>query len=430
MSHKPKQSAAPKPTEFYSEAGRTVPVWRAWQLASIALATLSLAGYWTLTSTAGEVRRAALVTPEGQPPRFTVLLAGRDIAYCYYRTPCQDQNSERAQRESRTDTLMLMKVDGTRVNILTVPRDTQAGSFDSFLDAGSQKINAAYAFGGPEQLVSRIEEITGERIDYYAVVRTDFVAAVISALGGLVVNVPAKIDFDDYAAGLHVHLESGPQRLNGKEAVAFLRMRKGVGDDYGRMDHQKAAIAQLVDKLRTPGGLAGALPAILRGFSGSVQTNADPALIQQMVPYLRDYKLSFATLPTREIPGTTNLMPDREALAELWGGASTTLASEQSVPVRIVDASGTGLGPKVAWALKARGFRVTEVSDSAISGERSQVFTLSEVGSAESVSRWLDLPRLQGLRFPVERGEVGVYLGTDARARYAELARLPLSLRP
>lgn len=435
MTKKPSKSSAPRPTEFYAEQGapsgrprgRTVPVWRAWQLAALTLSTLSLAGYWTLTSTAGEARRAAINTPTGEPPRFTVLLAGRDIAYCYYRTPCQDQNSERARRETRTDTLMLMKVDGTRVNILTIPRDTQIGGENAF-EAGYQKVNAAYAFGGPEQLVSRVEELTGDRIDYYAVVRTDYVAAVITALGGLVVNVPTRIKFDDFAADLHVDLQPGPQRLGGKEAVAFLRMRKGVGDDYGRMDHQKAAIAQLVDKLRTPGGLAGALPTILRGLSGSVETNADPALVQAMVPYLGEYKLSFATLPTREIKGSTNLAVDREALAALWGGGGATLASEGKAAVRIFDASGANLGARVAWALRARGFHVSGVSRQDVSGERSQVFTLDEVSSAENVSRWLDLPRLQGLRFPVESGEVGVYLGADAAVRYAELLNVPLTL--
>lgn len=418
----------PQPTTFYSERGRTVPGWRAWQLSAIALSTLSLAGYWVLTSTAGEARRALMTTP-GEPPRFTLLLAGRDIAYCGYHLPCEDQNSERARRETRTDSIMLIKVDGADVNVLNIPRDTQVGNFEPGLTWDVQKVNAAYAFGGPERLAQRVEEITGERIDYYAVVRTTYVASVIEALGGLNVNVPEPgIAFDDNAAKLHLHLKPGPQRLGGTDGVAYLRMRKGVGDDYGRMDHQKAAIAQLVDRLRTPVGLSAALPTILGQFRDGVETNADPAIVQQLVPYLSEYKLNFATLPTTEIRGTSNLMPDREALARLWGGGDNlTQVADRRATLRVFDASGEGLGAKLAWALQARGYVVTEIEDVPPSDETSQVFTLDEIPGAGEVARLLDLPRLQGLRFPVASGEVAVYLGRDAATRYAALAALDVA---
>jgi len=405
-----------KPTTFYTERVRTVPGWRAWQLSSVALASLALLGYWVLTSTTGEARRVALATPIGTPPQFTLLLAGRDIAYCYHHQPCKDQNSLRARELTRTDTIMLMKVNGPRVDVLSIPRDTQAGP-------DGRKINSAYASGGPEHLVERIEDITGERIDYYAVVRTDYVADVIDALGGLDVNVPAKIDFDDYAAKLHVHLQPGEQHLDGKQAVAYLRIRKGVGDDYGRMDHQKAAVTQLVSKLRTPKGL-GAVPVIVSGINDRVETNADPALLNQMMPFLSSYRLSFATLPTNEIPGSTNLMPDREALARLLGHETLTHARDDQATVRVVDASGADLGAKVAWALRLRGFRVTNVETTAPSNESTQVFTLDRVRDAQNVSQVLNVPRLQGLRFPVNGGEVGVFLGRDAATRYAELSRI------
>ncbi|WP_045235281.1 LCP family protein [Deinococcus pimensis] len=413
----------PRPTTFYSERGRTVPAWRALQLAAITLSTLSLAGYWTLTSTAGETRRALAVT-QGAPPSFTLLLAGRDIAYCYYHQPCKDQNSERARKETRTDSIMLLKFDGADVSVLNIPRDTQVGTFDSSLTWDVQKINAAYAFGGPERLAQRVSEITGERVDYYAVVRTTYVAGVIDALGGLDVNVPEPgVNFDDNAADLHLHLKPGPQKLVGKDAVAYLRMRKGVGDDYGRMDHQKAAIAQLVDRMRSPGGLS-ALPVILGGFSDGVETNADPALVQELVPFLKSFRMNFATLPTTEIVGTSNLAPDREALARLWGGASLAQVAERPATVRIFDASGADLGGRLAWALRARGLNVAGVQERPTSAETSQVFTLDEPTQAGSVARLLNLPRLQGLRFPVESGEVGVLLGQDAAARFAELSRL------
>ena len=430
-----------KPTVFYTAPRRAAPAWRAWQLSALTLSALALAGYWTLTQPAGAARRALSVTPAGQPPSFTLLLAGRDIAYCYYHTPCRDQNTRTGLwQPPNTDTIMLVKVLGAQVNVLSIPRDTNVGPFQPSRGVAVQKVNAQYFRGGPQALVSAAEEISGERVDAYAVVSTDFVAAVVDALGGLDVTVPdipaygepAKrgIFFDDNAADLHVHLTPGRHHLNGPAAVAYLRMRKGFGDDYGRMDHQKAAVAQLVDKLRTPGGLARALPTILRGLSGSVESNLDPALLQEALPYLNGYQLNFATLPTTEIRGTTNLAVDRAGLARVWDAGARLPAQDVAANVRIFDASGAALGPKVAWALQQRGVRVAGVSAEPLGGERSQVFTLDQVARASELARQLNLPRLQGLRFPVQAGEVGIYLGADAAARYAELARLNVANTP
>lgn len=410
-------------------------MWRAWQLSALTLSALALGGYWALTHTAGAARRALAVTPAGQPPSFTLLLAGRDIAYCYYRTPCRDQNTRTGLwQPPNTDTIMLVKVNGTRVSALSIPRDTNVGPFRPGESVAAQKVNSQYFRAGPQALASAVEQITGERVDSYAVVSTSFVAAVVNALGGLDVTVPdipaygapgkRGIYFDDNAADLHVHLTPGRHHLDGKDAVAYLRMRKGFGDDYGRMDHQKAAVAQLVDKLRTPAGLAGALPTLLRGLTGSVESNLDPALVQQMLPYLGGYQLSFATLPTTEIRGTTNLAVDRAELARVWGEGVQASVQNTAASVHILDASGAGLGRKVAWALERRGVRVAGVDTERPSAERSQVFTLDQVAPASAVARLLNLPRLQGLRFPVAAGEVGVYLGADAATRYAELARL------
>ncbi|PYE54530.1 LCP family protein [Deinococcus yavapaiensis] len=408
---------------FYSENVRTVPLWRALQLSAIALASVSLAGYWTMTSTAGEARRVAQTTP-GTPPQFTMLLAGRDIAYCYYHTPCKDQNSPEARKMTNTDTIMLLRVSASGVNVLSIPRDTQAGEFRTDLTWSAQKVNASYSFGGPERLVQRVEEITGDRIDYYAVVKTTYVASVIDALGGLDVNVPEPgIEWIDNAANVNFKLSPGQHHLAGPEAVLYMRVRKGFGDDYGRMDHQKAAIAQLVGKLKSARGLA-ALPTLLFGFQEGVETNADPAMLEQMRPFLGDYALNFATLPTTEIRGTTNLAPDRAALARLWGSGAPTLVAQQKASVRIFDASGENLGQKLAWALKGRGYVVSNVEAQPAHDESSQVFTVDEVGSATDLASLLGLPRLQGLRFPVETGEVGVLLGRDALQHFAELAAL------
>ena len=419
--------AAARPRE------RTSPAWRALQLSSLSLAALSLGGYAVLNASGGEARRVLAAVP-GQAPHLTLLLAGRDIVYCAPYTPCKDQDTRKVWQPPNTDSVMLVKIEGSRVNVLSIPRDTNVGPFDPNRGVASQKINSQYWSGGLSALGSAVEQITGERVDYTVVVRTDYVARVIGALGGLDVTVkdsaaygkPGQrgIQFDDNAANLHVHLSPGPHHLDGPQAVAYLRMRKGVGDDYGRIDNQKLALDQLVSRLKTPGGLAQALPVILGGLGNGVDTNADAGLVQSLTPALSQFRLSLKTLPTDEIPGTYNLAVDRAVLATLWNDGSATPGSgagSNGATVVVEDATGKGLGPRFVRALTLAGYSRVRLQTVAASREHTQVFTRSEPLAAESLSDLLNVSRLQGARFPVANGEVGVLLGQDADTLYAAL---------
>ena len=418
---------------------RTPAAWRAWQLSGLVLAMLSLAGYAVMSRTGGEARRVLASLP-GQAPHLTLLLAGRDIVYCAPYTPCKDQDTRKVWQPPNTDSIMLVKVDGTRVNVLSIPRDTNVGPYDPHRGVASQKINSQYWSGGLSGLSSAVEQITGERVDYAAVVRTDYVARVIGALGGLDVTVPdvpsyqdprkRGIQFDDNAANLHVHLTPGPHHLDGPQAVAYLRMRKGLGDDYGRMDHQKQALSQLVSRLKTPAGLASALPVILGGLSNGVDANADAGLIENLTPFLSQFRLNFATMPTTEIKGTFNLAVDQAALSRLWGPDGTaggevagTGASDprSTITVQVKDASGQGLGPRFVRALTQAGYAKVRLETIPASPEHTQVFTQTEASAAENLADLLNVSRLQGIRFPVGGGEVGVLLGQDANSLYAAL---------
>ncbi|GMA15835.1 LytR family transcriptional regulator [Deinococcus metallilatus] len=398
------------------------------QVFGLSLAALTLGGLAVL-SAPGNAAASAL--PAGGLPHFTLLLAGRDIVYCAYHTPCKNQDQRTGLLQTpNTDTLMLVKVDGTHVNVLNIPRDTNVGDFDPRQSPAAQKVNSRYWSGGPRGLTQAVETITGEPVDAYVIVRADYVARVIDALGGLDVTVPeGGIEWVDQAAGVNLKLGAGPHHLNGEQAVLFLRVRKGFGDDYGRIDHQKQALTQLAARLKSPQGLS-ALPTILGGIGNGVETNVDPNLLPTLLPELPHLKLTFATLPTRTIRGSFNLAVDREALARVWGTAGNEAASAEASPdlpavtVRVVDASGANLGPALARALRTLGYARVTVQSVPASGEASQVFTQQDVQAATQLADTLGLPRLQGERFPVEAGEVGILLGRDARQSLAALSAL------
>ncbi|WP_019010600.1 LCP family protein [Deinococcus aquatilis] len=420
----PADLPVPAPTR---QSARPLARLRALQAFGLSLAALVLGGAAVLSSPGASTPVSALVA--GSAPHFTLLLAGRDIVYCYYRQPCKNQDQRTGIiQPPNTDTLMLVKVDAGRVSVLNIPRDTNVGDYDYRASPAAQKVNSRYWAEGPEGLTRAVEEITGERVDAHVIVRTDYVSRVIDALGGLDVTVPeGGIEWIDQAAGVNLKLDAGNHHLDGETAVLFLRVRKGFGDDWGRIDHQKQALTQLASRLKSARGLA-ALPTIVGGIGNGVETNADPNLLPTLLPYLPRLKLTFATLPTDEIRGSFNLAVNRERLAQVWGtqaGSPAGAATQRQVSIRIEDASGAALGPRLARALAALGY--TSVTTEAVpaSPEASQVFTGSDVGTASELADTLGLPRLQGERFPVEAGEIGILLGTDARETLAALRAYP-----
>lgn len=401
---------------------------RGLQVFGLSLGALSLGGLAILQ---GASNQPAPLTSSGEVPQFTMLLAGRDIVYCYYHQPCKNQDQRTGLLQTpNTDTLMLVKVSGNSVNVLNIPRDTNVGEFSYRQSPAEQKVNSKYWSGGPQALTQAVEEITGERVDSYVIVRADYVARVIDALGGLDVTIPEPgIEWVDKAAGVNLKLPPGNHHLGGEDAVLYMRVRKGFGDDYGRIDHQKQALTQLANKLKTPQGLT-ALPTIVGGVGNGVETNVNPNLLTELLPHLHGMKLRFATLPTDTIRGSFNLAVNREKLAQIWttgdqagAGAPGTPQAEElaTIPITIHDGSGLGLGEALKRALGVLGYMRVEVLPLPKSNDATQVFTGENVQAAEELADTLGVPRLQGERFPVSGKEIGILLGADAAAQLGAL---------
>lgn len=139
----------------------------------------------------------------------------------------------------RTDSMMLARIDPKEkaVTLISVPRDTQV----ELAGHGTQKINAAYAFGGPSLAVKTVSELAGVPINHYAEIDFDGFQAVVDALGGIEVDVPMEIN-DDMAGG---HVDAGQQTLNGEQALILCRSRHNY-DDIGNGDAIRAANQRLV----------------------------------------------------------------------------------------------------------------------------------------------------------------------------------------
>jgi polyisoprenyl-teichoic acid--peptidoglycan teichoic acid transferase len=133
----------------------------------------------------------------------------------------------------RADSLQLIVLDTVRRQglIMSFPRD----SYVPIPGSGTNKINAAMAFGGPRLLVATFERLTGLRIDYYVLTSFDGLTDIVNRVGGVRVGVDMNLR-DSFAGAF---LNKGSQTLRGSQALAYARARKTVpGGDLARSRHQ------------------------------------------------------------------------------------------------------------------------------------------------------------------------------------------------
>ena len=182
--------------------------------------------------------------PGGQPGE-TFLLVGSDSREGL--TKAQEKKlGTGSVAGQRTDTIMLVikPVTGKPV-LVSLPRD-------SYVDVpghGQNKINAAYAIGGPDLLVQTVEQSTGLRVDGYAEVGFGGFVSVIDALDGIRMCVPAAIKDQDS----HLDLKKGCQTFDGATALGYVRMRKAdPRGDLGRVERQRQMLAAVAKKAASP----------------------------------------------------------------------------------------------------------------------------------------------------------------------------------
>jgi LCP family protein required for cell wall assembly len=170
-------------------------------------------------------------------PGTTYLLVGSDSREGL--TPAQKHDlGTGSATGQRTDTIILLHVsdsDGPNV-MLSIPRD----SYVDIPGHGMNKINAAFAFGGPKLLVQTVEQSTGIRVDDYVEIGFTGVVDVVDAVGGI--TVCPKSQIHDPKAG-NLQMKRGCQNVNGHVALDYSRSRAFPLGDITRTLHQREVIA-------------------------------------------------------------------------------------------------------------------------------------------------------------------------------------------
>lgn len=174
----------------------------------------------------------------------------------------------------RTDLILLCQINRAdkRIQILQIPRDTRVNN-----KRNDKKINSAY-YSGFDVMSREIAQVTGITPEHYVMVGFDGFQKIVDAVGGVTLEIPFAMKYDDPAQDLHIDLPAGKQKLDGEKAEMYMRYRKGndgngyAEGDVGRLSAQKELYNAVGDKLLSPLGLL-RLPAVYSAVKKNTETN-------------------------------------------------------------------------------------------------------------------------------------------------------------
>lgn len=236
----------------------------------------------------------------------------------------------------RTDTILLVHLPGlgsdAPTTMVSIPRD----SYVPIPGYGSDKINAAFALGGAPLLAQTVEQATGLRVDHYAEIGFGGFADVVDALGGVTLCPPEPIV--DPLAG--IDLPAGCQKLDGRNALGYVRSRATPRADLDRMVNQRQFMAALLH--RAAGPTVWLNPwrwyTVPRSAVNALAVNTDDHIwdLGRLAWGLRGSPTTI-TVPIGEFTSSSSgdiVIWDHDAAAQLFDA----LATDAPVPQSVIDA--------------------------------------------------------------------------------------------
>ena len=282
----------------------------------------------------------------------------------------------------RTDTMILASIDPAQghVSLVSIPRDTRVQIPGR---KGYDKVNAAHAYGGPRLAMATVSQFLDVPVKYYVKLDFEGFERIVDILGGVEIDVERRMKYDDYAQDLHINLYPGRQRLDGANALAYVRFRAdGLGDvalvdpaqgEYGgRIRRQQKFMHALAQELLQPSTVA-KVPALSLQLWDCVSTNLPFTQIMGLGLAMRD--VSDDSIVTALVPGTGDKVggvsywvPNPDATQVMvdkliWG--------VEPVTIQVLNGSGaTGAAGYAAARLREQGYQVIDVRDAQRFGYR------------------------------------------------------------
>lgn len=210
------------------------------------------------------------IPPASSSDSINILVLGMDVG---------DAENQDNKAGRRSDTIMVFNYNPNtkKAHLVSVPRDTMI-EVDSLVQR-YWKINAAYALGGEEEIITHVQSLLDVSINYVVEIDYNAFRSIVDAIGGVDMPIEQDMYYDDNEQDLHINFKAGETvHLDGKKAEEFFRWRKnndGTGlanADLDRIKNQQLFISKVADKALKP-SIVFKAPKILKAISDNVDTN-------------------------------------------------------------------------------------------------------------------------------------------------------------
>lgn len=350
----------------------------------------------------------------------------------------------------RSDTIMLLHVDPSeqRAAIVSVPRDLYLPIANTNF---SDRVNAAFALGGPDQLIATLQRTLGVTIHHYVQVDFSGFKDIVDTVGGVTMYVPYPVR--DRGSGLDLGRD-GCWELDGNKGLSWVRSRQmeflingtwqadGRGD-LGRIERQQDFIRRMMKKalsagLSNPLQLNRLIDVGVRDVTfDSALSTKDLAALGRRFSSLDPDKVVLRTLPTdpADIDGKSVLKlqtAQAQPMIDLLNGKAplsstpTTVAGPTTtapaagarpadVKLRVLNGVGSaGLAGRTAASLTAAGYAVADKGDApALAPKTTITYGAGQLAKAQSVQSTLAGPSVMREDATLTTVDVTLLLGAD-----------------
>ncbi|WP_370831179.1 LCP family protein [Clostridium sp.] len=206
----------------------------------------------------------------------------------------------------RSDSIMIATIDtvNKKLKLTSIMRD----SYVAIEGHGNDKINHAYAFGGPQLAIKTLNENFDLNIEDFASVNFETLPKIIDKVGGIELDIDAdELKYiNSYIANLNningtnepSIASAGLQHVSGTQALAFCRIRYTSGGDYKRTERHREVLTKILEKIKTLP--ATSYPSLLSDILPMVNTSLDYSEILELgteVLKLGDSKMELERFP-------------------------------------------------------------------------------------------------------------------------------------
>ena len=351
--------------------------WLIWAAAGLCLLLFG-AGLGVMTSAgASATRLGRLLAPRfGGRSHVSILLVGVD----------------KSEGRGLADTLMVCVVQPRtgEVGVLSIPRDSRV----ELPGVGIRRINAAHSFGGMPLTIETVELLLGLPLDYYVEMNVAGTVELVDAIGGADIEVERRMYYRDRSQGLLIDLQPGFQRLDGEQAMEYVRFRHDATGDLGRVARQREFLRAVAGRLLAP-EMVSRIPRLIDVFLDNVEG------------------IRMETLPgqPRIVGGQSMIELDaapvqRAVNRVLWGHGVT-----------VVVLNGTdvaGLAAETAAKLERRGCHIVDIGNADELADTTRIVDhRNQTARAQRVFGWLGCGAISAAPDAAAEADVTVILGAD-----------------